>query len=70
MRLDENGRSDNGHVYHEHTSTDAAKAEAHRLAKRLGGKMVVYLPLVIIERTPETTETPITQIGAPDEYPF
>lgn len=67
-------RLENSYQFHEHGSIDAAKAEAHRLARTssVGGTLVVYAPVAIITRTPETTETPVTpsDFAASDDNEF
>lgn len=61
MAINEQGYSDNGHRYFEHSSLQAAKAEAHRLAEYNTAKFVVYVPVAIVERAPRTIEHDVAQ---------
>jgi hypothetical protein len=64
-------RLENSYNYYEHMSLLNAKAEAHRLAESIGGKFVVYVPVVLVERTPKTQETPVKDWhGEDDDLPF
>lgn len=65
-------RLENSHSFHEHQGLGAAKAEAHRLARTVGGTFVVYVPVAIIEQTPPTQETvvQIPGVDIDDDLPF
>lgn len=60
-------RLNNGQNFVEHDTVEVARLEAHRLASSIGGSFVVYVPVVIVERAPQTKETPVTLAG---EMPF
>lgn len=43
-------RLDNGHgPFYEHTSLVGARAEAHRLAREVGGEFVIYVPVAVVK---------------------
>jgi hypothetical protein len=54
---------ENSYQFHEHALLEDAKAEAHRLARSVRGKFVIYAPIMVVERAPETTETLIAPEG-------
>lgn len=60
----------NSYPFAEHASIEDAKAEAHRLAANVAeGVFVVYVPVVLVQRTQPTHETP-TQFKAEADLPF
>lgn len=67
-------RLENSYQFHEHSTLEDAKREAHRLAAELGvgGTFVVYAPIAIITKTPPTQETAVEPVGDqwPDDLPF
>lgn len=67
-------RVQNGYSFHEHGSVDAARAEAARLAERMGGEFVVLVPVAIVKPAPKTVEESIDLLNpkrdTEDEYPF
>jgi hypothetical protein len=43
-------RLDSGHGdFFEHPTVGSARTEAHRLARKIGGQFVVYVPVAIVE---------------------
>lgn len=69
-------RLQNGYGFYEHSTIAAAKAEAARLAERLGGEFVVLAPVAIVKPAPKTV-TEDVQLRDPsmgeredDGYPF
>lgn len=64
-------RLENSHNFHEHQSLMAARAEAHRLARSVGGTFAIYVPVALVEQTPPTQETPVNIADAQfDDLPF
>lgn len=73
MSMNGNGvivvRLDNSYNFHEHTSLQSARAEAHRLAAAVGGRFVVYVPVATVEPAPKTLETQV-RVEDADDFPF
>ena len=64
----------NSYQFCEHDCIEAAKAEAHRLAKQdrnSEGVFVVYVPIAVIRKTPPTSEVGTAFTGAAEgDLPF
>jgi hypothetical protein len=64
-------RLENNQQYFEHETLAAARTEAHRLARTVGGSFVVYVPVGIVESTPPTQERVVEIPDARfDDLPF
>lgn len=60
-------RVTNGYGFSEHSTIAQAKAEAARLAERMGGKYVVYVPVAIVEPMPRTKVTQLVSVQTEGE---
>jgi hypothetical protein len=64
------------HSYYEHQSLVDAKAEAHRLARTLNGRIVIYAPIFVIEPPKPQTEArldlprDVRELFTDDDLPF
>jgi hypothetical protein len=75
-------RIQNGYTFYEHGTIPDAKAEAARLAERIGGEFVVLVPVAIVRPAPKTVTTDLVTpdlldelrraegLDADDSYPF
>jgi hypothetical protein len=69
-------RIQNGYSFYEHGTIAEAKAEAARLAERLGGEFVVLAPVAIVKPAPKTVTEEIVipdlRLSERDDdgYPF
>ena len=72
MRIRATGDGDNGYRYFEHESIREAKAEAHRLCLSAlpNERMVVYVPVAVVTRTPPTTESVPVIAQGDESLPF
>jgi len=61
-------RIQNEYRFHEHGTIGQAKAEAARLAERIGGSFVVYVPVALVEPAPKVVTTSLLP-EAPEGFP-